>query len=190
MVNYINYQPWQLISGWMNHSEANKWKNLLCKQLDWEQPFVNVYGKNYLIPRKTVFIGNKDISYSYSGLRHIAVGWPDWFKPLLDRICLTSKIKYNGCLLNLYRNGQDRMGWHSDDEKEIDSTKSIASLSLGSSRDFCFKHRKRIIKETIRLSDGDLLIMNPGCQKDWLHCIPARKKVLDLRINLTFRLYK
>ena len=83
-------------------------------------------------------------------------GWPNWFVPLLENVGNTCGIKFNGCLINLYRDGNDCMGWHSDNEKELDSEKSIASLSLGSSRDFLFKNILTFQRERLLLNNGDL----------------------------------
>ena len=98
-----------------------------------------------------------------------------------------TKSKYNACLLNLYHNGDESMGWHSDDEKEIIAESSIASLSLGAERKFSFKHKAT--KETISvlLENGSLLEMKGAIQKNWWHALPKSKKVIAPRINLTFR---
>ena len=132
--------PWEFIPGWMQSNEADKWKKEIYRTLNWEQPKVKVYGKDYLVPRKTVFLGEKGIKYSYSGLIHKANGWPEWFYPLLVKVSIASNCNFNGCLVNLYRNGRDKMGWHSDNEKELNQSKPITSLSLGTSRDFYVKH--------------------------------------------------
>tara|TARA_Y100001968_G_C19450660_1_gene768305 strand:+ start:2959 stop:3531 length:573 start_codon:yes stop_codon:yes gene_type:complete len=182
--------PWELLQGWMTPEESMKWKSKLFKELKWEQPIVKVYGKDYLIPRKTVFLGEKNIQYRYSGITHQAIGWPLWFYPLLEKVSFTCNCQFNGCLVNLYRNGNDKMGWHSDDEKELNPLKSIASLSLGSSRDFYFKHRNLGIKHLISLNNGDLLVMHSPCQDEWMHSVPSRKRNIFYRINLTFRSYK
>ena len=183
-------RPWQLFPGWMTKIETKEWKEKISTNLEWQQPNVKVFGKKYLIPRKTIFIGEKNISYSYSGITHQSIGWPNWFYPLLERVCLTSETTFNGCLLNLYRNGNDRMGWHADNEKELKYDKPIASLTLGAERDFSLKNCFLPIKENLLLQDGDLLIMKPPCQTEWLHSVPIRKRVLDSRINLTFRCYR
>ncbi|WP_320667980.1 alpha-ketoglutarate-dependent dioxygenase AlkB family protein [Prochlorococcus sp. MIT 1307] len=182
-------RPWILIPSWMNIKDSEYWKNQINKNLVWEQTVVRVYGSLHVAPRMTNFLSEKHISYCYSGTKHFGDGWPDWFFPLLESVNFASKVKFNGCLLNLYRNGNDRMGWHSDDEAELDLTKPISSLSLGATRDFFLKHRSKNIKEVITLRRGDLLIMHPNCQKEWLHSIPTRKKVINQRINLTFRCY-
>ena len=77
--------------------------------------------------------------------------------------------------------------YHADDEAEIEPNTQIASLSLGATRDFCLKHRHQPLREVLHLQGGDLLIMHPQCQKEWLHALPRRKRVLQPRINLTFR---
>lgn len=82
------------------------------------------------------------------------------------------------------------MGWHADDEPEIDANQAIASLSIGASRTFQFRHRQTRERHDLELGDGDLLVMAPGCQQAWLHAVPVRKKVTTTRINLTFRVFR
>ncbi len=185
----MTVQPFYLVSKWLDKTNTNHFSNKFLNQLEWEQPLARVYGKNYLVPRLTAFIANKGISYSYSGVFHVGKGWPSWLVPLLNKVREYCKVEFNGCLLNLYRDGQDSMGWHADNEKEIDSNKDIASLSLGEHRDFYFKNTTSLEKIHFLLGDGDLLIMKPSCQKSWLHCLPKRKNVKGYRINLTFREY-
>lgn len=179
--------PWTLVREWLPVSAASYWYSLLIENIYWGQPTVLVFGKRHLVPRKTVFIGDKGTSYTYSGQIHLAKGWPVWFLPLLHRVNSTSNEKFNGCLLNLYRNGLDKMGWHSDNEKELIPTKPISSLSLGKPRDFILKNI--ITKERISLSlgHGDLFIMNYPCQEDWVHSLPKRSGITKTRINLSFR---
>ena len=192
--NYIKYSsssiPWILKSCWLKKIDSEFWFNILHRNISWEKPIVRVYGKNHLTPRETAFIASKGITYKYSGLQHVATGIPSWFKPLLERVNKFINTDFNGCLLNYYRDGNDRMGWHSDDEPELDSNSPIASLSLGSTRDFILKNISNNLKFKIALSDGDLLIMYPPCQTHWLHCLPVRKVISDPRINITFRKYR
>ena len=103
----------------MTHNQTDYWKNILLEKLEWDQPVVKVYSKRYSVPRLTAFLGSNGISYKYSGLIQYAKNWPDWFYPLLDHIRNFSSTNYNGCLINLYRDGNDCMGWHSDNEKEL-----------------------------------------------------------------------
>ena len=179
---------WSLHGGWLTTDEARRWQAQLEQQLLWQQPVVQVYGKRHRVPRMTVFLANQGIHYRYSGAIHKGCGWPEWFKPLLQQVNEACETDFNGCLLNLYRHGEDRMGWHADDEPEIDQRAPIASLSLGATRDFQLRHRKTAhLKMSLPLADGDLLVMHPGCQSRWMHSVPQRRKVQSPRINLTFR---
>ncbi len=183
----INYT---LIAKWMKELDANKLFCHLQKRVKWEQTTVKIYGKAYKAPRLTSFFGNVGIRYQYSGVTHLGEGWPDWLTPLVERVQTFCNTEFNGCLLNLYRNGSDCMGWHADNEKELDNKSSIASLSLGVRRDLYFKNNFNLEKECVSLGNGDLLIMHPLCQNNCLHSIPRRRKIKEKRINLTFRKYK
>ena len=95
---------------------------------------------------------------------------------------------YNAELLNRYRTGQDSVGWHSDDEPELGTNPVIASVSLGATRNFQFKHKTNPdLKLSIELTNGSLLLMRGATQHFWKHQIPKTTKVLGPRINLTFR---
>ena len=182
---------WSLHGGWLKRDEARRWQSQLEQQLLWQQPIVQVYGKRHPVPRMTVFLANEGIHYRYSGAIHRGCGWPEWFKPLLQQVNEACETDFNGCLLNLYRHGEDRMGWHADDEPEIDQQAPIASLSLGATRDFQLRHRNTPTRRmSMPLADGDLLVMHPGCQSRWMHCVPQRRKVQTTRINLTFRRFQ
>ena len=187
---HLNDLPWHTFSKWLNSTESEFWLDRISNSIQWERPVVNLYGKKYVVPRLSYFLAEEGINYKYSGINHYGNGWPDWFIPLLSKVNIKCKTNYNGCLLNLYRNGNDRMGWHSDNEPELDSSISIASLSLGSDRDFFMRNKYNKFKKVITLCSGDLLIMEPICQIKWEHSLPVRKKNLDKRINLTFRRYK
>lgn len=187
----LGSEPWTLHGGWLSAEQTDQWRRMLEDNLAWQQPVVQVYGRRHPVPRLTLFLAEAGLSYRYSGTMHQGEGWPSWFRPLLERVNQTCDVCFNGCLLNLYRNGEDRMGWHADDEPEIDQQRPIASLSLGVSRDFVLRERteqKRTV--SLALSDGDLLVMHPGCQQRWMHSLPMRKRVLGARINLTFRCFQ
>ena len=98
-----------------------------------------------------------------------------------------SKDSFNSCLLNLYHEGAEGMGWHSDNEKELLPKAAIASISLGSDRKFSFKHKQSKETVSLTLKNGSLLLMKGEIQDHWLHQLPKTKKIIDARINLTFR---
>lgn len=182
---------WTHHSGWLASEDARSWQRKLTEGMAWQQPMVHVYGKKHPVPRLTMFLADEGLRYRYSGTTHLGEGWPAWFSPLLNAVNKACVTQYNGCLLNLYRSGEDRMGWHADDEPEIDQSEPIASLSLGATRDFQLRHRSDTTQRVnLALADGDLLIMHPGCQQHWMHSVPQRRKVSAARINLTFRRFR
>ncbi|KZZ73028.1 hypothetical protein A3766_20725, partial [Oleiphilus sp. HI0132] len=132
--------------------------------------------------------GDPNISYSYSGIAAKPKNWT----PLLQNIKIlveqrTGEI-FNGVLVNRYRNGQDSVSWHSDDESSLGPDPIIASLSFGQSRYFQLKHkRKEGEKYQLELEHGSLLLMKSGVQKNWLHQAPKTRREVAERINLTFR---
>ena len=99
-----------------------------------------------------------------------------------------TNTKYNSCLLNLYNDGNEGIGWHSDDEKSIEDGSSIASVSLGAKRKFSFKHKQSNKTISVLLEHGSLLLMKGVTQKKWLHSLPKSSKITLPRINLTFRI--
>jgi alkylated DNA repair dioxygenase AlkB len=94
---------------------------------------------------------------------------------------------YNSCLLNLYHDGTEGMGWHSDDEKDLKKDGAIASFSLGADRKFAFKHKSDKQTLNVILEHGSILLMKGEVQSHWLHSLPKSTRVLKPRINLTFR---
>ncbi|MEO0405037.1 MAG: alpha-ketoglutarate-dependent dioxygenase AlkB, partial [Bacteroidota bacterium] len=143
---------------------------------------IKVFGKEYQEPRLTEYYGPP---YQYSSIAWPEQEIPNWLSPLKLQLCELSQFSFNSVLLNYYRDGQDSMGWHRDNEKEMDSS-VIASLSFGAERIFKIRHRDSKKTINIPLKNGDVLIMR-DLQEDHEHSIPKTKKVLDPRINLTFR---
>lgn len=160
-----------------------------------EESKVQVYGKVYNIPRKQATYGDAGLTYTYSGVRRLACPWTPTLEYIRDTVTKTTGQTFNFVLINRYKDGQDHMGEHRDDEKELDPRCPIASVSLGATRDFVFKHRdsrgkqsrRQIEPVKLELAHGSLLLMNPPTNTFWYHSLPIRKKILLPRINLTFR---
>jgi alkylated DNA repair dioxygenase AlkB len=159
----------------------------LFNNIHWENERIIMFGKEIITKRKVAFFSDPSICYRYAGKTKIGMPWTNTLVTIKNIIESFTKESYNACLLNLYHNGEESMGWHSDNEKEIIANSSIASLSLGASRKFSFKHK--ISKETlsIELEDGSLLEMKGSVQAHWWHALLKSKKVTAPRINLTFR---
>ncbi len=177
----IEYYP-----NFLNSEEAFLFLNELKDRVEWEQPQIKVFGKNHLTPRLVAWFGKED--YGYSNYKHKAQQSLEALNQIQFRIEQQINAKFNGVLVNFYRNGSDRMGWHSDDEKELGENPVIASLNIGATRRFDFKHKvDKSKKFSIELENGSLLVMKGTIQYNWLHQLPAQKKIAGERINLTFR---
>ena len=160
----------------------------LLKSLPWQSGQIRLFGKSHTIPRLQCWMASATEEYCYSGQNLPIAPWDDeleWLRGALNQALYT---QFNSVLCNLYRSGEDKMGWHSDDEPELGPTPIIASISLGAERDFAVR-KKGESKQygTLPLPHGSLLIMNRGMQKRWQHALPARKTIDSARINLTFR---
>ena len=161
----------------------------LAESLAWEQHAIRLFGRMVNQPRLTAFYGEPGVSYQYSSLRFSAI---EWSGPLLDLACQVSEVageRFNSVLCNYYRDGQDSMGWHADDEPELGDNPVIASVSLGASRRFDLKPKSDTTdqKHSIWLESGSCLLMGGDLQHHWLHQIPKTKRIHEPRINLTFR---
>ena len=167
--------------------EADQYFNSLMQNILWENDEVIIFGKHIVTKRKVAWYGDSDCSYTYSNTTKQALAWTKELSHLKQIVEELAETKFNSCLLNLYHNGNEGMGWHSDDEKSLGKNNTIASLSFGAERNFSFKHKhtKQIV--SLVLEHGSLLIMKDATQTNWLHSLPKSKSVTRPRINLTFR---
>jgi alkylated DNA repair dioxygenase AlkB len=161
----------------------------LMEQTPWRAEEITVWGKRHLQPRLIAWYGDAQSVYSYSGISMRPLPWTPTLEGLCKRIESACHETFNSVLLNYYRNERDSMGFHSDDEPELGPQPAIASLSLGESRVFTFKHKRiaGLPPVKIRLESGDLLLMKGDTQKYWKHGIAKSTKPLGPRMNLTFR---
>lgn len=172
----------------MSAEKAESYFATLLKTISWKNDEAIIFGKHFVIGRQVAWYGDSAYSYKYSGTTKQALTWTNELQQLKALVESLTASKFNSCLLNLYHNGSEGMGWHSDDEKSLATNSAIASVSLGAERKFCFKH-KNIPDQTISLilETGSLLVMQGSTQAHWLHHLPKSKKILKPRMNLTFR---
>jgi alkylated DNA repair dioxygenase AlkB len=161
--------------------------NQLSEEIAWENDEILIFGKRITTKRKTAWYGDKPFAYTYSHTTKIALPWTQTLLKIKAKVELISNEKYNACLLNLYHDGNEGMGWHSDDEKMIVPKSAIASISFGATRKFVFKHKKDKTQVSVLLENGSLLVMKGETQFEWLHALPKSAKIKTPRINLTFR---
>ncbi len=162
--------------------------NILKTETPWQQDDIKVFGKIYAQPRLTALYGLENKPYSYSNITMHPIPFTPALNKILMAVEAVSEEQFNTVLLNLYRNGQDSNGWHSDNEKELGKNPIIASVSFGGERWFHLKHKNdKSLKTKIWLENGSLLLMKGTTQHFWQHQIPKTKKEIAERINLTFR---
>ena len=167
--------------------------NFLPQLLDtikWKQNTIKMYGKENPVPRLEAWYGDPGKSYAYSGIRMEPSTWTDELNEIKRSIESEVAISFNSVLINYYRDGQDRVAWHSDDEKELGKNPVIGSVSFGAERTFKLRHKQykeNNLKQSIVLKNGSLLLMKGATQHHWMHEIHRTAKTIGPRINLTFR---
>jgi len=159
----------------------------LAHSLDWQCDHIYMFGKLITTKRKVAWIGDPGCSYTYSGVQKNPQPWTSELVLIKQKIESISQYRFNSCLLNLYHDGSEGMGWHSDDEPELVQTAPIASVSLGGERKFSFKHKDDKETTSLVLGNGSVLIMHAPTQQHWQHSLTKTKQSVSPRINLTFR---
>ena len=184
-----NYGRVEYIEDFLPVSIADNFFEAINSETPWERPYMKFFDKTFPIPRDTAWYGEK--SYIYSGIKNKPNKMTNTLNELRKLVQERCSYDFNSLLINRYRNGKDKVGWHADDEPELENCKIIASVSLGEGRDFRLRkkenHRTSEDKvEKIFLEHGSLLIMHAPLQKFWEHEVPKRA-INNTRLNLTFR---
>ena len=181
----------QYLPQWVDTNLAAQWLGELLIQTPWAQPQLTLYGRTVAVPRQVAWYGDADAYYRYSGHTHAPLPWTPLLSEIRQRLERQIDQPLNGVLLNLYRDGQDAMGWHSDDEAALGRDPLVVSLSLGAARRLDFRRKgSSRIEHSIELEHGSLLVMSGSTQHHWQHQIARTRKVIAPRLNLTFRLIR
>ncbi len=179
IVNYFGFV--------LTNDEADVFYKKLMENIEWKNDQTMMFGKLIETKRKVGWYGQYPFESTYSKITKKALPWTVELEKLKDICEKQTGETYNSCLLNLYHDGSEGMGWHSDGEKDLKKNGSIASMSFGAVRKFTLKHRETAEKVEVILEHGSLLEMAGTCQTHWLHRLPPTTKVTQPRINLTFR---
>ena len=171
----------------LTDNETRKYYEALLHGGPWKNDEAIIFGKHLVTARKVAWYADSNYSYTYSGTTKQALVWNADLLALKSIVEKLTDSKFNSCLLNLYHDGNEGMAWHSDDEKSLGRNTTIASLSFGAERKFCFKHKRNPLATSVILDSGSLLVMKDDTQTNWLHSLPKSKKIKTPRINLTFR---
>lgn len=161
----------------------------LIDQTIWRQESVRVYGKVHQQPRLVALYGDPGKRYDYSGIALHPMPWTDLLREIRRRIEDCTESRFNAVFLNFYRDHNDSMGFHSDDEKELGRNPVIASLTFGATRTFVMKHKffKELPSVKVPLEAGTVLLMKDATQHFWKHGINKQTLPCGPRVNLTFR---
>ena len=159
----------------------------LDRAVAWQTEFITMFGKTYEVPRKVAWHGDVGAVYRYAGVTHEPAPWFPTLESLRDLVAELAGTPFNSVLLNRYRDGNDHMGWHRDNERELGDHPVIASVSLGAERRFDFRHVTTKERVSCLLPAGSVLVMDGPLQSIWQHRLPRATKVEAPRINLTFR---
>ena len=173
---------------WLPADEADVLFVALQAEVSWDVHRLRLFGREVASPRLSCWIGDADAVYTYSGSTFAPHPWPMALGAVRARLESALGTGFNSVLANLYRDGRDAMGWHSDDEPELGPMPVIASLSLGATRRFVLKSRTASDQRlALDLSHGSLLVMRGDTQRRYRHALPRTAKPVGPRINLTFR---
>lgn len=176
--------------GMFEEHHATNLLDALIGKVEWVQNTIRFYGKESPVPRLEAWYGDEGKSYAYSGIRMDPKPWIKELLAVKKAIEPIAETQFNSVLINYYRDGQDRVAWHSDDEKELGHNPVIGSVSLGAERKFKLRHKgydKNGRQAEIMLAHGSLLLMTGPTQHFWKHEIPRTARPIGQRINLTFR---
>lgn len=159
----------------------------ILNSLSLQQESILLFGKTVLQPRLSRFYADPGVSYVYSRQKFVGEKWTTELHELNQRIQDMTSNQFNSALVNYYRDGNDSMGLHADNEPELGANPTIASMNYGASRKMVFRKNGTKEKFETVLNHGDLLIMSGALQHNWKHEIPKQRKVEMPRLNITFR---
>ncbi|WP_020157410.1 alpha-ketoglutarate-dependent dioxygenase AlkB family protein [Methylobacter marinus] len=177
----------ELIEAFYSASESERLYQRLLREQNWPDNRYTVAGRQFTLPRLQTWHADPGIVYSYSNNLLQTRPWTPLLYAIRAKIEDRLNYRFNSVLVNLYRNGEDYVGWHADNEPELGDRPFIASLTFGAERQFAFRHKQSFEQGQVLLRSGSLLVMQPDFQHHWLHSIPMQKNVSRERINLTFR---
>lgn len=176
-----------LIPKFLTPEQASPLFHQIMNETVWEMPEMVMFGKKYPQAGLSTWYTNTEIPYMYSGITRTPHAMTPLLEGVMKQCTVASEAEYNSVLVNLYRDGNDSVSWHADNEQVNGREPTIASVSLGATRRFDLRHKES--GETVRvdLEDGSLLVMSGLSQHCWVHQIAKTKSKVGPRINLTFR---
>lgn len=153
--NLLDYRE-----SFLSTKEADLLKNKLLQTALWEQRTQKMYDKEVLTPRLTAWYGDAKSYDSADNNTTKRNEWTPELYALKERIDKEFGYRFNGALLNLYRDNNDSVAWHRDKESRYGKRPVIESISLGQTRNYDFRKKDHHqSKYSLPLPNGSLLIM-------------------------------
>jgi len=177
----------ELINDFYDADNSVRLYQRLWQEQNWPDNRYIVGGREFILPRLQTWHADPGIRYSYSNNLLLTQPWTSLLAEIKNQVELYLQYYFNAVLVNLYRDGNDYVGWHADNEPELGKQPLIASITFGAARHLQFRHKKSSAYGQLLLPSGSLLIMRPNFQHDWLHRLPIAENICAGRINLTFR---
>ena len=173
---------------WLSKQQADSLLDTSIQSISWRHDHIKMFGKQVPVPRlQNWFADHSNTSYTYSGICMQAFKFPQWMAELADSVAEQTNYPFNRALVNYYRNGNDSVDWHADDEPELGEDPIIASISLGVERVFQLRHNLTGEIVSLPLPHGSLLLMGSRIQHFYQHRLAKVKNLQHERVNFTFR---
>ena len=176
------------VPGFLNRDYAD---GLFARVLDdtpWQRERFSLFGRPVTAPRLTAWYGDAGTTYRYSGTTRLAEPWTAMIRSLAAKVAEALEQPFNYVLVNRYRDGDDMLGWHADDERDLGPSPVIAAVSIGAERMFRIRPRQGGSSVGHVLGHGSLLVMWGASQRHYKHCLPRTRKLVGERLSFTFRL--
>lgn len=152
------------------------------------EPPIFVFGKERRQPRDVQFRSNESKGYFYSNRVMKPQPLTSDMKALMDVVNRIFGSKYNGILINRYRDGTKKIGAHDDGEVGLNVTAGVVTISHGVERKFRIKEKKNKNSTVDYPTRHHFAMQMKGpFQEHYTHEIPAEKKITEARVSLTFR---
>lgn len=177
----------ELIENFYDAEASSRFLDYFLQQHDWPDNRYTFAGRQFVLPRLQTWHADAGIRYSYSNNLLVTRPWTTGLLSIRAKVESRLAYRFNSVLVNCYRDGDDFVGWHADNEPELGQSPLIASLSFGVARPLAFRHKSSREAGNLVLPSGSLLLMRPAFQSLWQHSVPQDQRITAARINLTFR---
>lgn len=156
-------------------------------ELPWREELVRMFGRTFVAPRLSCAIADEGCTYRYRGSQTESVRFTRQLDTLRANLKDQLDVPFNYVLATQYRNGDDYVGWHADDERDLVPGQTIANVSLGEAREFRIKNRDGTFDERVITDHGSLLLMYGHILRTTKHSLLRTRRLIGPRVVLSFR---